>query len=210
MAENILDGWAALSVTNLRDARRTRREILRHLWLRGHLSVEGSSSPKQMVQLATAAQGARLVGEIGFNCGLSSHAFLGVGTRLVSFDLGEHRYTQAAKTLIDQKFPGRHTLIYGDSRETVPEFAHQNPDLRFDLVFIDGGHDYHIARADIINMKPLCTDRTVVIMDDLVPRMSYGIGPTRAWTEAIEEGSVRHDELFGDGRKRAWAVGRYL
>ena len=129
---------------------------------------------------------------------------------VVSFGLGEHRCTKVAKRLIDTRFPTRHTLIYGDSRTTVPGFKAGNPAARFDLVFIDGGHDYEVAKADIINMKPLCTQEAVVIMDDLVPWMSYGEGPTQAWGEAIREGIVRQEELVQDGRKRSWALGRYV
>jgi hypothetical protein len=202
------------------DVMKIRRAVLPRLWLRGHLNPEGSSNPKQLAYLADAARGARLVGEIGFNTGLSAHAFLGAGAaRVVSFDLGDHRYTPLAKKLVDRKFPGRHTMIWGDSRTTVPEFTACNPGVRFDVVFIDGGHDYEIAKADITNMKPLCTDTTVVVMDDLTPWLDWGAGPTRAWTEAIQEGIVRQEQLFKDGEpvdvieppgKRIWAVGRYI
>jgi predicted O-methyltransferase YrrM len=112
---------------SLSDAKRTRREVLRRLWLRGRPPTEGSSSPAQLLCLARAAKGAHLVAEIGFNAGLSSHAFLNAGARVISFDLGDGGCTKPAKKLIDKKFPARHTLIYGDSRETVPEFKDQNP-----------------------------------------------------------------------------------
>jgi Methyltransferase domain len=123
-----------------------------------------------------------------------------------------------AKRLIDKKFPGRHTLVCGDSRDTVPAFAARNPGLRFDLVFIDGGHDYEVAKADLMNMRPLCTDTTVVIMDDLMPEWPFGEGPTRSWDEAIDEGLVSQDEScqagrftpWKPGRFRRWARGRYV
>ena len=198
-----------------------KREILRYLGLRGRFGMEGSSTPEQLLHLTSTATrtGAHLVGEIGFNAGFSSYAFLSADTHVVSFDLGKHAATKKAKKLIDKKFPNRHTLIYGDSRSTVPEFKKRNPDLYFDLVFIDGGHDYEIAKADLLNMRPLCTENTVVIMDDLLPWRRWGKGPTRAWTEAIREGIVRQDELFKDGKrvdvieppgKRSWALGRYV
>jgi predicted O-methyltransferase YrrM len=172
------------------------------------------------VQVARRTE-ARLIAEIGFNAGCSSYVLLKYvpDAAVVSFDLGEHASVAANKKLIDKKFPGRHTLICGDSRKTVPAFAHNNPGLRFDLAFIDGGHDYEVAHADITNMRALSSDRTALIMDDLVPWQSYGAGPTKAWEEAIGDNLVHQDELFQDGERvekaqppgdRAWALGRYL
>ena len=93
-----------------------RREILRHLWLRGRPPTEGSTSTEELLYLSNLVErtGARLIGEIGFNAGFSSFAFLSSNpdTHVVSFDLGEHAYSRTAKKLIDKKFPGRHTLIY--------------------------------------------------------------------------------------------------
>jgi hypothetical protein len=109
-----------------------------------------------------------------------------------------------------RRFPGRHTLIVGDSRETVPKFTASNPETRFDLVFIDGGHASEIARADLLNMRELSSESTVVIMDDLVPQFSFGVGPTRAWNDAIIEGFVRQDERVRDGKMRGWALGQYV
>jgi hypothetical protein len=208
---------------SLADVKKIEYEIIRYLLPRGCLLTEGSSSREELLCLATAVQrtNARLMGEIGFNVGISSYAFLAAApqTQVVSFDLGDHRGTRFAKQLIDKRFPDRHTLIYGDSTKTLPEHKSQNPDLYFDLVFIDGGHEYSVAKADILNMKAFCTDKTVVVMDDLTPWHDWGKGPTQAWAEAIHDGIIRQDELFIDGKavnelkppgKRSWALGRYL
>ncbi|CAN5554247.1 hypothetical protein BH09ACT8_BH09ACT8_18780 [soil metagenome] len=215
-------GTSATSVT-LGDVKRIKREMLQYLWLRGRPPTEGSTSSDELLYLAGAVErtGARMIGEIGFNAGFSTSAFLSANpdTRVVSFDLGEHAYTRTAKKLIDKKFPGRHTLICGDSTKTVPDYRSKNPDLYFDLAFIDGGHDYDVAIADIMNMKAFCTPKSAVVIDDLTPWLSWGEGPFRAWTEAIEQGAVHQEELFKDGKpvdvmeppgKRSWALGRYL
>jgi predicted O-methyltransferase YrrM len=216
---------------SLEDMKRMQHEIARFLLLRGCLAyplnigigvvgASGSCSPEELLYLASAVRrtGARLVGEIGFNVGFSSYAFLSADseTRVFSFDISKRASLRAAKRLIDKRFPTRHTLIYGDSRKTVPEFKSRNPALHFDLVFIDGSHEYEVVKADIVNMKPLCTENTVVVLDDFAP---WSVGPTQAWTEAIQEGIVRQDELFKDGKpvdviepaaNRCWAVGRYV
>jgi hypothetical protein len=208
---------------SLGDIVKMKRQIVWALWLRGRPPLEGSASPEELLYLASMARRtrARLIGEIGFNAGYSAQAFLNANpdSEVISFDLVEHGYTKVAKKLVDAKFPGRHTLIEGDSTKTVPAFLRQNPGLAFDLVFIDGGHSYEVARADIQNIMPLCHPKTAVIIDDLTPWHRWGKGPAKAWSEAIRDGIIQQDELFKDGKavekiappgRRVWALGRYL
>jgi predicted O-methyltransferase YrrM len=210
-------------IISVDDVKAMKRQIRRSLWLRGRPPLEGSTSPEELLYLATTARrtGAKLIGEIGFNAGFSTTAFLNANpdSQVVSFDLVEHGYTRVAKKIVDEKFPGRHTLIAGDSTKAVPDFARKNPDLRFDLVFIDGGHQYEVAKADIMNMMPMCTEKTAVIIDDLTPWLKWGKGPTQAWTEAIRDGFVRQEEVFNEGKlvsvieppgRRVWALGHYV
>jgi predicted O-methyltransferase YrrM len=211
------------ALPSLRQMRRLESRLFWRLLLRRLGAGEGSSSAEELLYLVRVARNAkaRSIAEIGFNAGCSSYALLRYvpDATVVSFDLGEHASIAVNKKLIDKKFPGRHTLISGDSRETVPAFADSNPDLRFDLVFIDGGHDYEVAHADIVNMRLLSSDSTALVMDDLVPWASYGAGPTKAWEEAVRDEFVRQEELFQHGERvekaqppgaRAWALGRYV
>jgi len=211
------------ALPTLGDMKRVERKLYWRLIRRRLGAGEGSSSAEELLYLTLLARGigARLIAEIGFNAGCSSYSLLRYApdATVVSFDLGEHASVAVNKKLIDKMFPGRHTLITGDSRETVPAFAADNPDLRFDLIFIDGGHHYEAARADIVNMRALSSNSTAIVMDDLVPWQSYGAGPTKAWEEAIDDNFVRQEEFFQDGKRveraqppgvRAWALGRYV
>lgn len=161
--------------------------------------------------------------EIGFNAGHSSYLFLSArpDVQVVSFDLSLHDYVDHAKGLLDRTFPGRHELVPGDSRQTVPAYADANPDARFDLVYIDGGHTYELASADIANCMRLSTPSTVVLMDDVQPEYEWGEGPARAWSDAVASGLVEQTALVADGVPLveqgpeavgdaiAWALGRY-
>ena len=80
--------------------------------------------------------------EIGFNGGHSAQLFLETNKtlNLLSFNLGMYDYVLPAKKYIDILYPNRHTLILGDSTITVPKFINENQNVKFDVIFIDGGH----------------------------------------------------------------------
>ena len=64
-------------------------------------------------------------------------------------------------------------------------------DKKFDLIFIDGGHDLETAESDLLNCKNLSHNDTIVIMDDTVyektMELEWNLGPTNAWLKAIEK-----------------------
>jgi FkbM family methyltransferase len=146
--------------------------------------------------------------EIGFNGGHSALLFLAITppeTKVVSFDLGEYAYVFAAKRYIDAVFPGRHTLVTGDSMTTIPNYEEQvahrmnnrdtAPPLRFDFIFIDGGHQNDIPMKDILNSQRLASGpNTIVAIDDIcrdAERVAhYTIEPTKAWAQMVSAGIV--------------------
>lgn len=166
---------------------------------RGFPDFEGNCEniPMQQRSLKTITRhtNIRNMLEIGFNAGHSAQIFLEANPylHLTSYDIGEHDYVSAAKEYIDITFPGRHTLILGDSKVTVPQDK-----KRYDAFFIDGGHDYETALADMINCSKLANQNAIVMIDDIVLKnewiASWTVGPTRAISECVANGLI--SELF--------------
>ena len=134
--------------------------------------------------------------------------------RLTSFDLGMHNYVLPAKQYINETYPNRHILILGDSTKTVPEYYNKNKDITFDVIFIDGGHDYKIAQADMNNCLRFAHPETILIVDDIMFKSeweaSWTTGPTQTWREHISENKIvelGRSEYYS-GRGMAW--GKYI
>lgn len=179
--------------------------------------TEGFVSEKQQKQLceliAQYAPQTKRIMEIGFNAGHSAECFLkwNPNVHVVSFDIGRHNYVQKGKEYIDAIYPGRHTLIIGDSTKTVLEYK---PDVPFDVIFIDGGHDYPIAQADLENCKRLAHANTFVVMDDTVRgrhewTRHFNVGPTKAWVDAVERQEVEDLGFVDYNKGRGMSWGRY-
>jgi predicted O-methyltransferase YrrM len=203
-------------------------EIERLMWdVYGHVRdngariYEGGASVAEATYLQELALSSKAVAvaEIGFNVGFSSIAFLEGSPDIcvVSFELDRRRAVELAKEFVDERYPGRHELVIGNSVETVPGYAEQNA-RRFDLVFVDGGHEYDIATADIHNASRIAKPGALIVVDDLIPWYPWGVGPYQAWQEAVASGLIEVVESVVDGRvvdvieepgDRAWATGRF-
>lgn len=197
-------------------------ELNAYLRSKGFAQHEGNSGQiqKQTLDLKSLVQSpdTKRVMEIGFNAGHSAVTFLSANPRihLVSFDLGDHEYVKHAKAYIDKAFPGRHSLHLGSSIDTVPEYTKSHEgDPKFDVIFIDGGHLYPIARRDIKNCRELAHSKTTVIIDDIVyhPKWhaSWSIGPTCAWRDFVDTNQiVEFGHRFYNYRGRGISWGRYV
>lgn len=173
--------------------------------------------PQQVEKLTELVQKpVKTVMEIGFNAGHSSDLFLSTNdeVKVVSFDIASHHYVHVAKEYMDKTYPDRHTLILGNSTVTIPEYINQNPDTCFDFIFIDGGHQYEVARADLENCSKLAHKDTIVILDDTIftagLEQDWTTGPSRAWTELINSNRVVQlgSTDYEKGRGMSW--GKYI
>ena len=186
---------------------------------RGFLKFEGYSQqvPKQVEDLIKLSKGSNIhVMEIGFNAGHSAEIFLKNNDSLIltSFDLGTHDYLSPAKEYIDLTYPNRHNLILGNSIITIPEYIKNNPNKTFDVIFIDGGHNYKIANSDLKNCKNLANKNTVVIMDDTIYtrgwEAGFTLGPTKTWLEHINNGMITEINRVDYRPHRGMSWGNYV
>lgn len=104
------------------------------------------------------------IGETGFNSGLGTFIFLSSGARVTSFDIGERKnIIESAKKTIDDLFPNKHRLILGNSLETLPKYTTEH---KFDMAFIDGGHNNDIPYLDAINFISHMKKGSFLFFDD--------------------------------------------
>lgn len=187
---------------------------------RGNWSCEGNLGEvqEQADDIAKYASmpNVRRIMEIGFNAGHSANAILSANPNatLLSFDLGIYRTVPIAKEYMDHHYPNRHTLILGDSQITVPKYVADHPQDKFDMIFIDGGHNEPIPMNDLINCMPLAHKDTILILDDIMydknEEQAWTVGPTRAWKQLIAEGKIVETEYRRYRHARGQAVGRYV
>jgi predicted O-methyltransferase YrrM len=133
--------------------------------------VEGGSEIHQckfFIDYLIANPKIKNIVEIGFNTGVSSAYFLSArdDIRVISVDIGVHRYVNECKKLIDEQFPERHKLLIGDSKKIIPELNKLEPGFKADLIFIDGDHLEPTPLIDARNCLALADKETVLVMDD--------------------------------------------
>ena len=122
---------------------------------------------KYFMDLLVSKPEIKIVLEIGFNTGVSAAYFLSSreDVYVISVDIGFHKYVDDCKNLINQQFPGRHTLLIGDSKKIIPELIKLGQIVP-DLIFIDGDHSDPTPLIDARNCLILATQHTVLVMDD--------------------------------------------
>jgi len=153
--------------------------------------------------------------EIGFNAGHSAEIFLSNNNnlRLTSFDLGRWNYVNISKKYIDNVYPERHNLILGDSAITVPKFVEENPNTKFDIIYVDGSHDEPMPLTDLLNCKKLAHSNTIVIMDDITHTYGWSapctLVPTKAWDYCLENNIIFETKRIEYCKGRGMCVGTY-
>jgi predicted O-methyltransferase YrrM len=174
-------------------------------------NVEGFTIPAEAEHISNFLKqnhDIKLVGEIGFNVGMSSASMLNTRDDILvySFDIGHHPYIQRQKQIIDDCFPGRHILLLGDSTKTLPMLYKLQPTILFDFIFVDGGHQDPIPYIDMINSLKLLKPGGYMCVDDYCKE--YGTkGVIQAYDILKEEKKVVHLGLF-ECNDRGWVYCR--
>jgi len=144
--------------------------------------------------------------ETGFHVGLSAAVMMDVrpDIRVVSSDIFWFDYTRKAKLLLDIAFPGRNTLIAGNSVNTLPTFF----SLGFspDFVFIDGGHERPVPYIDLYYILNHVAPGTPIMIDDYC--LEHGQhGVIEAVNHFIELGILCENQFY-KSEDRGWVFGK--
>ena len=75
--------------------------------------------------------------------------------------------TEGAGAFLENAFPNKAKLILGDSLLTVPKFILDHPDLKCDVVILDGGKTYTLRQKDSQNFREISHEHTLVILDEI-------------------------------------------
>ena len=137
----------------------------------------------------------RSICETGFNLGHSSFNYLTANRHAVvhSFDLGIHQYAHRMSEYLRSEFPSRFFVHFGDSTQTVPEFVRARPHHRCDFIYVDGGHTYPVAMADLLNLAAMANVEAgnVIMFDDYPTLKAFPRPFGWAWENMRRWGYVR-------------------
>ena len=179
--------------------------------------MEGHSGQmeKQTLTYQTLAKTSfvKTVCETGFNAGHSALLFLSTKAdiHVYSFDLGVHPYGRPSVDLLQKTFPGRLNVTWGDSKVTVPAFAKYHPNIKCDIVIVDGGHNYREAKADLRNLRAMAqTSYNFLIIDDHPSDTLPGV--KKAWEEELSANQLQEHFRcnFHSDTRRGFTVAKYI
>mmetsp|Transcript_4801 Transcript_4801/g.17978 ORF Transcript_4801/g.17978 Transcript_4801/m.17978 type:complete len:316 (+) Transcript_4801:189-1136(+) len=143
----------------------------------------------------------KTVCEVGFNRGDSAILWLEAcpKAKVYSFTLNSRWYTEPGKKCVEEKYADRLVYVEGDSTVTIPMFMKENPNLRCDVIHIDGCKNTDCRAKDIRNLLPSSTTSSLWLADDMLLKcLQHGQDPSRPHLcrqLALSDGTEVEDKL---------------
>lgn len=188
-----------------------------NLQQKGMVVTEGNSGQNRVARQANRynslarSPGLTTVCETGFNAGHSALRFLVLSdAHVYEFDLGMHDYSHESAVFLQRSFPGRLTVTWGDSTVSLPNFSQANPSVKCDIIIVDGGHDFHVAMADLRNFMRMASTSHTLVIDDTPCNALHCQGPTEAWSQLKRSGCIAETESVLMRADRGFSIGRYV
>lgn len=137
-----------------------------NIWSRNHTShpdISLLNKQKNIVWLAKYLKEGTVL-EVGLNAGFSALLFLlsNPTIKLTGYDLGEHGYVKRCVETLQQDFPDRLEVVFGDSRKTLPLL----PPNSYECIHVDGGHSEEVAKSDVKEANRLLKSNGFLLVDD--------------------------------------------
>ena len=175
---------------------------------------EGSSDTfteeTKLLHLLAQSPETKVVCETGFNLGYSALTYLTAGPHVIvhSFDIGTHPGTRPQAKYLEGIFGDRLNVYFGDSMQVLPAFHQKYPEVKCDVIFVDGGHTGKVPWSDIQNFLLMAKPgKSVMVFDDYptdwgMESIANVMGV--AWELVLHKGAVK--ELCRCSKKRGNAM----
>lgn len=151
--------------------------------------------------------------EIGFYYGHIADILLSIrpDIRVISIDnTATDTVTNFTKPTLDSKYPNRHLMLFGNSSTTLNTFNQFNPDLKVDMIFIDGSIYVQDVRDDILSCKSFAHKNTTIIVNSLKPFSKGGTGRYDAWNMMVKTGVIYETGYYNnEDITKTWGEGKF-
>jgi len=123
--------------------------------------------------------------EVGFNAGLSAMLLLEAApdANVISFDLGDQPWSRVASNLLLRAYSPARTpaapakpikrmgrflgVVFGDSKQTIPEYKRTHPNFRCDVAFIDGDKSYEGRKKSLSDLRAMSAPNALIFLDEV-------------------------------------------
>lgn len=196
-ADEMLDEWTSKLEQNLIDKGYEHMNSDEHDgWKDGEMALKKD-------KYDVNNKGLRTICETGFNAGHSALRYLTqTDAQVYMFDDAKHDYARESAKFLQENFPGRLNVTWGDVADTLIEFQLDHKKVTCDLMVLDGRNRARHVIEDLSNFVYLASPTHTVVVDDANRRCteSWCEGPENAWKKMIENKCIveKEDKNFED------------